>query len=101
MVVNLTEKILDSVCESALKKGLSFVPTTSCNPFKTYIDFQKFFTNLTLKEFFVSVGKNDSIDVRGNDNISNNYFKTECDFIPPKNRNVFLETFIGLVEKDG
>lgn len=51
-VVNLTNETLSPACISALNKGLSFVPTTYCHEFNAFVDFQKFFRTLRLKEFF-------------------------------------------------
>ncbi|KAJ8260222.1 hypothetical protein GJAV_G00178500 [Gymnothorax javanicus] len=50
----IRSKAFSPPCLSALNKGLSFVPTTYCNEFNAYADFQKFFRTLRIKQFFNS-----------------------------------------------
>lgn len=90
---------------------MSFVPTTYCNDFNAFVDFQKFFRSLRVKEFFANRPIADPT------NSANNYtlpssamqptehtvtrpFRGKSTFVPPKNRNASLDTYCRLVERD-
>jgi len=114
MVINFSDKILSETCISALSKGLSFVPTNHTNDFETIIDFQKFFRDLKLKEFFHSDMKdspNRNMSLISLDQIhfpvssvrdsAHCQFKKTSTFIAPKHRNAAsLDTYWLLVEND-
>lgn len=113
-MVNLSDTTLSPACISALNKGLSFVPTTYCDEFNAYVDFQKFFRTLRLKEFFSNtpttaclltdgaVSSPSACDA-GTVTVQNTpptKFRGKSTFIPPKNRNASIETYCRLVQTD-
>ncbi len=51
-MINLSDKVISPAGLTALNKGLSFVPTTNYDEFNTYVDLQKFFRTLRVREFF-------------------------------------------------
>lgn len=103
---------MSDACVSALSKGLSFAPTAHTNDFETIIDFQKFFRNLRLREFFHSdqgVSPSTTVsttdDTRSRENSApmlpaTTRFKKKSMFTPPKHRNSSLETYCRLVDND-
>lgn len=108
--MNLSSKPLSSDCLQALEKGLSFVPTTYCNEFNVFLDFQKFFRTLRLKEFFSSndsrlnlcppTQHNTNSPPVNNLAIDPGAFHKKSTFMPPKNKNFSVETYCRLVERD-
>ena len=102
--MNLSDKPLSAACESVLKKGLSFVPTTDCNEFDTIIDFQKFFRSIRLREFFKSNtidSPNQTASTSQNEtHETTNKFRGKSRFIPPQHRNASIDTYCRLVERD-
>lgn len=109
-VVNLTNETLSPACISALNKGLSFVPSTYCHEFNAFVDFQKFFRTLRLKEFFSNTPSTtytltESADSSPSTRDAENdtpptKFRGKSTFIPPRNRNASIETFCRLVQTD-
>ena len=96
---------------AALCKGLSFVPTASCNDFETHINLHKFFRSLRLTEFFnkpkttehdatSTATEADVSTGTTNKNVNKNVFRPKSKFIPYKGRNASLDTYCRLVEKD-
>lgn len=100
-VINLSRRPISTECELALSKGLNFIPTTQCNAFDTKIDFEKFFRNLRLKEFYGSIDKFISGPI-SNEAIADacTPFRPKSTFCPPKYRNASLDTYCRLVERD-
>ena len=104
-IMNLSDKPLSTACESALKKGLSFVPTTDTDEFNTIIDFHKFFRSIRLREFFKNekVGTTtilESTNVESTIPVNSNKFRKKSTFIPPKHRNASVDTYCRMVEQE-
>ncbi len=107
--MNFSDKSLSKPCVTALRKGLSFIPTTETKDFDTLIDFQKFFRTLRLHEFCGTNEQSFASDdvtpattqgVTLEQSIVCLPFKRKSTFIPYKNRNLSLETYCRLVEFD-
>lgn len=101
-LMNFSDKLLSKPCITALRKGLSFIPTTETNDFDTIIDFHKFFRTLRLREFFdtneQSFPSNDVSPATTQSSISLEQsiarlpFKRKSTFLPSNNRNSSLDT---------
>ncbi|XP_070573541.1 uncharacterized protein [Ptychodera flava] len=88
-IVNLTQTQLTDDEKSLLEKGLSFSPTpTKINKTLLETDMNTFHRRLRLAEFFHSDGDDET------PTYDDNPFHKKSSFMPPPNRDQFLEMFI-------
>ena len=105
-MINLSNRPLTQHEVSVLSKGLSFIPSTKADPFKTRVELFKFLRNIKLRAFFD----------KGAPSPQSNSLQTVCDelpstplptlglrakstFVPPA-LNSSVATFCRLVEQD-
>lgn len=120
-MINLSSKEHSDPCKSALGKGLSFAPTNQCDEFDIHVSLQKFFRKLRIADFFrptqpprgsalttpaPPIGREhteqtpNEMDGHREQQKTHKVFKGKSSFMPPKNKNMFIETYCQLVQND-
>ena len=92
--MNLSGEELSKEEETLLSKGLSFCPTpTHLDEDQLLDDLDSFFRRLRLREFFLDPEEDE-------ENVDMNTFRPPSKWMPPKGRDVVLETYVKGVRRD-